>query len=158
MFFLHNVENGDGSGTGQVVSAEGCSQLPIDRSKLRTDQDTCHRESVADTFGYSDEIRTDAAVLVGEEFSASAITGLDFVKNQDGSCFVACLAKCLHECRSGNLNAAYSLDTFDDDGTYVTFGQFGLHGFCVVQRKVSDMSVVIDRCNDFRIVGHFHCQ
>ena len=51
---------------------------------------------------------------------------LDFVKNQDSSCFVACLAKCLHECRSGNLNAAYSLDAFDDDGTYVTFGQFGL--------------------------------
>ena len=39
-----------------MVSAEGSSQLTIYRFKHRADQDTCHRETVADTFGLTEEM------------------------------------------------------------------------------------------------------
>ena len=68
------------------------------------------------------------------------------------------LAESLHEFVCRQLDASYALYAFDDHRTDISFGQFGLHGFGVVQREIGDVSAVIDGSDDFRIVRRFHCQ
>ena len=100
---------------------------------------------------------------MGKEFSAPSIARLDFVQYQYGIGFIAGLAQGLHKCGVRHLNAAHSLNAFDNHGTYISLSQFGFHRFRivqrfrVVQREVSDVLVGIDRRDDFRVIGHFHC-
>ena len=63
-----------------MVATEGSTQLTIYRSKLWRNQHATHRETIADTLGYGDEVWLDAQPLVSKELTASAITALDFIE------------------------------------------------------------------------------
>ena len=89
VLFLENIENGESCCTCQVVATEGSSQLTIYRCKLRRNQYATHRETIADTFGYGDEVWLDAQPLVSKELTASTITALDFFANQESAVFLA---------------------------------------------------------------------
>ena len=89
VLLLEDIENGESGSTCQVVATKGSTQLTIYRSKLWRNQYTTHRETITDTLGYGDEIRLDAQPLVSEELTASAITALDFIANQEGAVFLA---------------------------------------------------------------------
>ena len=86
------------------------------------------------------------------------ISALDFISNQNGARIRTGLAERLHEFCGGYLDAAYSLDAFNDHSADVSFAQLLLHGIDVVQRKINYVAVVVDGGNDSRIVGCFYCQ
>ena len=89
VLLLENIENSKSGSTCQVVATEGSTQLTIYRSKLWRNQHATHRETVTDTLGYGDEIWLDAQPLVSKELTASAITALDFIANQESAVFLA---------------------------------------------------------------------
>ena len=157
-FLFDGIHHGKGCRTCQMVSAEGGSQLSVYRFEHRANQHACHRESVSDTFGYGNNIRLDVIVLVGEEFTATSVSALDFIENQDSSCFGTYLAKFLHKFGSRYLDTPYTLYSFNDNGASISFGKFLLHRFDVVQRKIGYVSVIVDGSDDGRIVGCFYCQ
>ena len=97
-------------------------------------------------------------VLMGKEFSATAVSTLDFVQNQNRSGFGTNLAKFLHKFGSRYFDTAHSLYSFDDNSAYVTFRQFLLHRFDVIQREIGHMTVVVDRSNDGGVVCSLHCK
>ena len=108
-------------GTSQVITAESRAQLSVNGFEFRTDEYASHGETIADSFGYSNDIGADAAVLVSEELAASTVTRLDFVQNQYGVVCVASLAQSFHKVRIGYPDAAYPLNTFNDNGADIAF-------------------------------------
>lgn len=76
---------------------------------------------------------------MGEELAAASVAALDFIENQDRVVFRTSLAESLHEFVCRQLDAAYALYAFDNHCADISFGQFGLHGFDVVQREVGDV-------------------
>ena len=89
VLLLKYIENSKSGSTCQVVATEGSTQLTIYRCKLWRNQYTTHRETIADTFGYGDEVWLDAQPLVSKELTASTITALDFIANQESAVFLA---------------------------------------------------------------------
>ena len=158
MVLFNHIHYGKSCRACQVISSECSSQLSVDGFEHRTDQYTCHRESVTDTFGYSDNIRLDMIVLVSKEFTAATVSALYFVQNQDRSGFGTSVAKFLHEFGSRYFDTAHSLYSFDDNSAYVSFCQFLFHRLDIIQGKIGHMAVVIDRSNDGRIVSSLYCQ
>ena len=89
VLLLENIENGESCCTCQVVATESSTQLTIYWSKLWRNQYASHREAITDTLGYGDKVWLDAQPLVSEELTASAITALDFIANQESAVFLA---------------------------------------------------------------------
>lgn len=89
VLLLEDIENGESGSTCQMVATKGSTQLTIYRSKLWRNQYATHREAIADTLGYGDEVWLDAQPLVSKELTASTITALDFIANQEGAVFLA---------------------------------------------------------------------
>src|SRR5690606_28191456 len=58
----------------------------------------------------------DAVVLHGEHLAGAAEPRLDFIGNQQDAVFVAQRAQSLHELGRADVEAAFSLHGFDDDG------------------------------------------
>ena len=85
VLFLEHIEHGEGSSACQMIASEGGSQLPIDRFEVRGNQHGSHWETVGDTLGYGDDIRTDVEPQVSEELAASSVATLDLVADQDGA-------------------------------------------------------------------------
>ena len=141
-----------------MITTEGRTQLAIYRSELRTNQDTSHRETVTDTLGYRNDIRTNTSVLVSKELTRTAITALDFITDKYCIVLVAQLTQALHEFRSYQTDTAYPLDTFNHHRTDITLCQFCFPSREIVHRQISHMTVGIDRRNDFRIVSSFYGQ
>ena len=133
-------------------------QLPVYWCKHWADEYACHRETIADAFCHGDDVGFDAVVLMGEELAAASVAALDFIENQDRVVFRTSLAESLHEFVCRQLDAAYTLYAFDNHCADISFGQFGLHGFDVVQREVGDVPAVVDGSDDFRIIGRFYSQ
>ena len=140
----------------QVITAESSAQLSVNRSEHRTDKYTGHWETVTDAFGYRDNICFDTIILMSEELTATAITALNFVQNQYRIMSCTSFTQSLHEFICRQLNTTHTLNTFDNHCANITFCQFVFHSFNIVQRKVSDMSAVINRSYDFGVISHFH--
>ena len=136
VLLLEDIENGESGSTCQVVATESSTQLTIYRSKLWRNQYATHREAIADTLGYGDEVWLDAQPLVSKELTASAITALDFIANQEGAVFLAGCLQALSKLRSYHVATTYALDRLDDAGTYIALGKFLLPCLQIVNRKI----------------------
>ena len=68
--------------------------------------------------------------------------------------FFASLTQFFQEFHFRNLNTAYSLNTFNNHRTDISFCQFRFSCFYIVQRQISHMPIVIDWGYNFRIVGY----
>ena len=156
VLLLEDIENGESCCTCQVVATKGSTQLTIYRSKLRRNQHATHRETITDTLGYGDEIRLDAQPLVSEELTASAITALDFIANQESAVFLAGCLQALSKLRSYHIATTYALNSFDDTSADITFGKFLLPSFQIVDRKIGYVTIVIDRSDDLRIICYLY--
>ena len=158
VFLLHDVEHGQGGRAGQVVTSEGGAQLAVDGCEHGADEHAGHGEAVADALGHGDDVGTDALVLVGEELAATSVAALYLVEDEHRARLRAGLTEGVHEFVGGQLDAAYTLDAFDDDGADITLGQFGLHGGRVVEWQVDDVAAIVDGGDDFGVVGHLDGQ
>ena len=156
VLLLENIENGESCCTCQVVATKGCTQLTIYRSKLWRNQHATHRETIADTLGYGDEIWLDAQPLVSKELTASAITALDFIANQDGAVFLAGCLQALSKLRSYHVATTYALDRLNDTSTYIALGKFLLPSLQIVDRKIGYVTIVIDRSDDLRVICYLY--
>ena len=156
VLLLENIENGESCCTCQVVATESSPQLTIYRSKLWRNQHATHRETIADTLGYGDEIWLDAQPLVSEELTASAITALDFIANQESAVFLAGCLQSLSKLRSYHVATTYALNSFDDTSTYIALGEFLLPCLQIIDRKIGYVTIIIDRSDDLRIVCYLY--
>ena len=156
VLLLEDIENGESGSTCQVVATEGSSQLTIYRCKLRRNQYTTHRETIADTLGYGDEVWLDAQPLVSEELTASTITALDFIADEESAVFLAGSLQALSKFRSYHVAATYALDRLDDTSTYIALGKFLFPSLQIVDRKIGYVTIVIDWCDDLRIIGYLY--
>ena len=73
-----------------------------------------------------------------EEFTASSISGLDLIQDQTGIISRTQVALLTHKIIRWQLDATYTLDTFDDHGRYIPLLQLFLYGGSVVQWKISN--------------------
>ena len=110
VLLLEYIENGESGSTCQMVATEGSTQLTIYRCKFWRNQHTAHRETIADTLGYGDEIWLDAQPLVSEELTASTITALDFIADEDSAVFLAGCLQTLSKLRSYHVATTYALN------------------------------------------------
>ena len=156
VLFLEDIENGESGSTCQVVATEGCTQLTIYRSKLWRNQDTTHRETIADTLGYGDEVWLDAQPLVSKELTASAITALDFIADEDGAVFLAGSLQALCKLRSYHVATTYALNSLDDTSTYITLGKFLLPCLQIVDRKIGYVTIIIDWSDNLWIICYLY--
>ena len=95
---------------------------------------------------------------MSEEFTATPVSALNFIENQDRSCFAASFAEFLHKFGGWYLDTAYPLYSFNDNSTCVSFRQFLFHRFNIVEREIGDMTVIVDRSDNGRIVSRFYRQ
>lgn len=153
---FHHVEHSKSSCTGEVIASEGSAQLSIDRLKLWRDEHGSHWETVGNAFGYGDDVGFHIEILMCEEFSTSAIAALDFVADKDGVVLVADCAESLQELWADHADASDTLNALDDAGTYIALLNLCCPSSEVVEGKVSDVPVGIDRRDDFRISRSFH--
>ena len=89
VLLLEDIENGESGCTSQVVATECRTQLTIYRLDFWGNQHATHWETATDTLCHGDEVWLDAEPLVSEELTASTITALDFIANQEGAVFLA---------------------------------------------------------------------
>ena len=113
ILFFDDVEHGASTSAGQMVAAEGCSELAHNRREERRNDDARHWQSVADAFRNCHNISFDASVLVGEEFAATSVTRLNLVQNQHRVGVGASLTQVAHKLVVGHLNAANALNAFN---------------------------------------------
>ena len=85
MLLLYYVHHSQCCRTGKVIATESRSQHAVNWFEHRANQYPCHREAVSDSFGYGDDIRPDACVLMGEEFPAAAVSALYFIQDEDSA-------------------------------------------------------------------------
>ena len=156
VLLLEDIENGESGSTCQMVATKGSTQLTIYWSKLWRNQYASHREAITDTLGYGDEIWLDAQPLVSKELTASAITALDFIANQDGAVFLAGCLQALSKLRSYHVATTYALDRLNDTSTYIALGKFLLPSLQIVDRKIGYVTIVIDRSDDLRVICYLY--
>ena len=95
---------------------------------------------------------------MSEEFTATSVSALNFIENQDRSCFAASFAEFLHKFGGWYLDTAYTLYSFNDNSACVSFRQFLFHRFHIVEWEIGDMTVIVDRSDNRRIVSRFYCK
>ena len=139
-----------------MVATEGCTELTIYRCKLRRNQHATHRETITYTLGYGDEVWLDAQPLVSKELTASAITALDFIADEDGAVFLAGCLQSLNKLRSYHVAATYALNSLDDTSTDIALGKFLLPSLQIVDRKIGYVTIVIDWSDDLWIIGYLY--
>ena len=88
-FGFHDVEDGDCSRTGEVVSAEGGAEHTFDGLDCRGDEHGSHGEAVGYAFGAGDYVGSHSCILVGEEAARATVARLDFVEDEEDSVSVA---------------------------------------------------------------------
>ena len=156
VLLLEYIENGESGSTCQVVATESSTQLTIYRSKLWRNQYATHRETITDTLGYGDKVWLDAQPLVSKELTASAVTALDFITNQEGAVFLAGSLQALSKFWSYHVAATYALDSLNDTSADITLGKFLLPSLQIVNRKIGYVTIIIDRSDDLWIIGNFY--
>ena len=95
-------------------------------------------------------------MLMCEELTRASVTTLDFVADENGVGFIAKLSQSLHELLADHADATYTLYALNDTSTYITLFNFLTPCIEVVERKIGDVVVGIDRGNDLWVIGHFN--
>ncbi len=85
VFVLDDVKDGEGGGASEVVAPEGGAEHAECSLAFWRNEDAADREAVGHTLRCGYDVWDYAAVLVGEEFAASAVAALDFVGNEKGA-------------------------------------------------------------------------
>ena len=151
VFILHDVENGERPSTGQVVASKGGAKLSVDWLELGRDEHSRHGESIGNALGHGDEVGLHAEPLVGKKLSATPISALYLVADENGVVLGAELTKPLHEVGRGKADAAHSLYALYDNGTDVTLLNLCPPCLQVVERQIGYVVVGIDRGNIFGV-------
>lgn len=93
---------------------------------------------------------------MSEELTASAITTLDFIANQDGAVFLAGCLQALSKLRSYHVAATYALNSLDDTSTDIALGKFLLPSLQIVDRKIGYVTIIIDRSDNLWIICYLY--
>ena len=136
-----------------MVAAESRAQHAFDRFELWRNQYTTDREPASHALGHRDEVRFDPGPLMGEELARTAISALDFVKNQRDSCVFGGHPELTHEVVIRDDYSPDTLDALDDHGSDVPFGKFIPDGLDVVHIDEGNLMPAIERSPDPGIVG-----
>ena len=99
-----------------MIPAESGAEHAVFRRNGGGDEYAADRKAVGHAFRHGDEVCPDAGMLVGEELSGPAVSGLDFVQDQQGARPVAESAEPLQEGVGRFIDAGHTLDAFDEDG------------------------------------------
>ncbi len=156
VLLLEDIENGESGCTSQVVATECRTQLTIYRLDFWGNQHATHWETATDTLCHGDEVWLDAEPLVSEELTGTTVTALDFIADEVGTVFLAGSLQTLCELWSYHVATTYALNRLDDASTNIAFGKFLLPSLQVVEREIGYVTIVIDRCDDLRIVGYLY--
>ena len=155
---LEHIEHGQCCSAGQMITSEGGAQLSIHGLELWCNQHGSHRETIGDTLGHSDDVRTDVEPLVSEELTASSVATLYLVADQDGAVLLTGSSQTLGKLLRGEFDATHTLDALQDHSTDIAFRQFCLPGGQIVHRQIGHVAVVVDGGDDLRIVRHLYSQ
>ena len=158
LLLLHNIENGKGSCTSQMITTECGSEHAVYRLKLRRYEHGTHRESIANALGTCYDVGTDAKPLMGKELTATTVTTLYLVADEHGTIFLASSLQALGKLLSSQAYATNTLYALYDAGSHIALGKFGLPCFEIVKRKEGNVVVGIDWRNNLRIVGSLNRQ
>ena len=145
---LNDVEYSEGASTAEVVAAECCAKLTIDRSELRRNKHTTHWETVADALCHCNHVWLNTEVLMSEELTRTTVTALDLVADENCVVLVAESTNALKEFCTDHADAAYALDALDDDCTDIAFLNLFLPCCEIVEREIGDMTICVDWCDD----------
>ena len=152
MLALIYIENGKGCRAGEMVSAEGGAELSVDGLELWRYQHTAHREAAAYTLGNGYEVGADAQPLMSEELTATAISTLYLVADEECTMLLAGSMKGLSKLWSNHVATAYALYGFYDAGAHVALGKFLLPCLDIVDGQLGYMAIGVDGRDNLGIV------
>ena len=141
-----------------MVSSESGTELAINSLKLRRDKHSSHGEAVSYTFSHGDYVGTYPKMLMCKELTATAVSTLYLITDENSSSLITSLTQTLHKFSSSKLDASDALDALHYTSCYIAFLQFGTPRLQIVQRKEGSMSVGVYRSYYLRVIRYLNCQ
>src|SRR5271170_1086776 len=124
IFFLHEINVGEGGGAGDGIASEG--------GKMVTGFEGCGNfgargegaqgESVGDALGGDQDVGHDSVVLDGEHFAGAGEAGLDFVGDKKNAVLVEDFLYFFEIVWRRTNDAAFAHDRLGDEGSHVAGG------------------------------------
>ena len=136
-----------------MVASEGGAQHSVTGLNGRAYHNGPDRKTVAYALGHCDQVRPDAAPLVGKVFSAPAASGLYFIQNQQDSVLVAKPAQLTKEGIARHLYSGHPLYSLNHHSCIFSSGQFFLHCIQVIESHKFDIIRSVERGAYVRIVS-----
>ena len=158
VLFLHDVEHSESRRASHVVAAKRGAELAVDGLDVRRNEHGTHGEAVADALCHGYDVGTDAEPLVCEELTATAISALYLIANEECAVALAGCLKTLCKLGGGHAYAAHALYALKNHGCHVALVELLLPRLKVVEGQVGNMSAVVDGRYDLRVVCHLHRQ
>ena len=158
MLAFEDIEHGKCCRASEVIATEGCTELPIYRLEIRRYQHATHREAAAYALGHRYEVGTDAQPLVCEKLTATAISALYLIANEECAILLAGGMESLGKLRSNHIASAYALYGFYDAGAHIALGEFLLPSTDIIDGQIGHVAVIVYRCYDFWIVCCFYSE
>src|SRR5690606_36909931 len=151
LFLFNHLQHGKSRHRGKVVAPKGCPQHPAPRLNVRVNENSSHREPIAHALGRSDQVRLDAGVLVGKEFSCSAVTGLYLIEDKHRSVLNTPGFQRSEKSIIRNLNPTDALNSLDDHCRDV-FVQRSVQRTFIIEGKEHNFMACVEMRNYFGIV------
>ena len=95
---------------------------------------------------------------MGEELTRAAIATLYLVADKDGTILFAGSSETLCELLCCHLYATDALYALKDYGAYIALAEFSFPCGEVVHRQIGNVTAIVDRCDNLRIVGYLHSE
>ena len=118
LFGLEDLEHGQTGGGREGTAAESGTVRTRQEEVVvrRGHPDRADGETAAEALGHGDRVGLHARMLVSEELTGATDAALDLVDHEQDITLAAELLDAAEELRGGGIDAAFSLDRFDQDG------------------------------------------
>src|SRR5580704_10427888 len=124
IFFLHEIDVGEGGGAGDGIAAEGGKMVAgfEGGGDFGACGEGAEGESVGDAFGGDQDVGHDSVVLDGKHFTGAGEAGLDFVGDEEDAVLVEDFLYLFEIVWRRTDDAAFAHDWFGDEGGYIAGG------------------------------------
>src|SRR5580704_6142103 len=118
VFFLHELDVGEGGGAGNWIAAEGGEVIAglEGGGDFRTGGERAQRKSVSDALGGDQNVGIDAEMLVGKHLPGASKAGLDFVGDEQNAVLIEDLLDLFEVIRWRHDDAAFAHHRLGNEG------------------------------------------
>src|SRR5579872_3859057 len=121
IFFLHEIDVGEGGGAGDGIASEGGKMIAgfENSGDFGAGGEGAQGESVCDAFGGDQDVGDDSVVLDGKHFAGAGEAGLDFVGDEEDVVLVENFLYFFEIVWRRTNDAAFAHDRLGDECSHV---------------------------------------